>query len=220
MCTHKKICCLDMHFMTCVECGLVLTIRYVPHEMQLYEDYVKAPLSIPYTRIQRFKKMLDSICLGLEQTADKRMFQHLVNNSCRTKEDILRAMKSSSLVDKRFCSLHVFMKCFCPNELSFPDTYISRFHQTKKHIYKAFSAIDFKLSRENGRFLNYRFVIDVLLWWFKFDSWRCFIKPLKCPKRVLKCITLLNSLHISVHDITVVIPDTFVMSSISFFRQA
>jgi hypothetical protein len=219
MCSHPLLTPENKHYLTCQDCGCVVKTVYHPSDMQLYEDYTKAPLVMPYKRSTRFKKMLDSICMGCEQPNDTKMFKHLLTQNCHSRGDIINGMSSSSLVDKRFCSLHVFMKCFCPDELKPCSASVDRFHKTKRFIYKTFDDIDFQLSKHIGRrFLNYRFVIDILLSLYEFDLWRCFVKPLKCPKRILKCVTLFNSLNITVHDKAVVIPDSYSMSPKSFFR--
>lgn len=218
MCDHSHLCPEHTHYLTCTKCGTVVKTVYNPSDMQLYEDYTKAPLFSPYTRSSRFKKMLDSICLGIEFSNDRPMFEFLDQNPRDTPTDIIVGMQSSPFVDKRFCSLHVFMKYFCPQYLTPDPDMISRFHFIKPFLFNTFNDIEFKLIKRNTRFLNYRFVIDVILLIYKFDSWRCFVKPLKCPRRVLNCVRIFNSLHITVHDRVVVIPDTYSMSPKSLFR--
>jgi hypothetical protein len=217
MCPHTQCCQDGDHYLTCLLCGCVVDTIYNPSEMQLYEDYCKAPLYTPYTRRNRFRNMLDSICLGLEFPNDKHMFKHLLPLDPSSPADIIRGMKSSGLVDKRFCSLHVFMKCFCPHKLTPNLKEVARFHKMKLTILKTFTNIEFML--QGGRFLNYRFVVDVILWLYDFNLWRCFVKPLKCPKRVTKCVEIFNSLQITYRDKVVVIPDTYLMSPKSLFLQ-
>ena len=77
MCSHPKKIMMDCHRTCCTECGKVLETIYNPSEMQLYNDFTKEHLMVPYTRIKRFRYLVGSIVFGYEHTDDKKMLQLL-----------------------------------------------------------------------------------------------------------------------------------------------
>ena len=220
MCLHTHTVLLDNYFTCCCECGKMLEQIYEPSKMQMYNDFTKENLVVPYTRIKRFRYLYDSVVFGFQHTDDRKMLRLLSTQKDTIHEvkDIIKIMVSSNLIDKRYCSLHLFMKCFLPNRLFITSEHVSRFAKKQKLFEQAFKEIEYKLAVAGRKFLNYRFVLDVLLHFFELDEFRMFLKPLKCQKRLSKNINTLNSCRAQITgDTALVISDTFRMSPRSLF---
>ena len=220
MCGHLQTVMMDCHRTCCTTCGLVLKTTYNPSEMQLYNDFLKEHLVIPYTRIKRFRYLLESILFGWEHSDDKIMLKLLSTHKdeIHCVYDIFYIMIHSKLTDKRYCSLHLFMTCFAPHLVLTPDERYMDSLRKQNAIERTFKKIEHALTFTAQTFLNYRFVLDVLLQKFGLDEFRLFIKPLKCPKRLLSNIRKLNACKITLSDGRLLeVPETFLMSPKSLF---
>lgn len=219
ICLHTHNVTLPNHVVCCSECGLALTRCFIPSEMKAYSDYKLEHIRHPYTRYKRFTNLIHSIVYGFESPSDRKMLDllDLNSNTIFAVEDIISQQASSNLVDKRYCSLLLFIKCFLP-QVSTPSPIA--FEGCKARVLSTFKQIEFKLAQRGSSFVNYRFTLDALLYFFGLDKYRVFIKPLKCKKRVRNNVSILNSLQIKVTDgRAFLIPDTFVMSPRSLFRH-
>jgi hypothetical protein len=214
-CHHRHTVVLESHTICCTGCGLVLGRRFDPTEMKAYADYTKEHIKYPYTRYKRFRNLIHNIVYGYESPSDRKMLQELSSLSITSVPDIITGMVKSGHVDKRYCSLRLFMKCFLP-KVSVSD--ITHFKEHETQLLSTFKQIEFKLANTGQSFVNYRFTLDALLHFFGLDEYRIFIKPLKCTKRVLQNIKVLNACTIITDGKPFVIPDTFVMSPRSLFR--
>ena len=220
ICTHHEKMC-NGNEETCRECGKILKVTYDPAKMQLYEDYKLETIQFPYARVNRFAHMLNSIVMGTEGSNDKKMFQFLGQQDCTTVPNLIASMQRASLVDKRYTSLHVFMRGFLPTRVQelIPTAMDSNtFLLLRKRIRKSFTDIEFALMKKRLPFLNYRFVLDVLLHFYSLGEFRCFVKPLKCAHRVLHSVKLFNQCQIRIGGTVSTIPETWIMSPQSLFR--
>ena len=215
MCEHLKRVTLKSHVMVCATCGLVLKTVYIPSEMKAYTDYTKENIKYPYTRFKRFQNLIHSVIYGFECSSDKHMLKELATHRIHSVQDILAVMCNSALVDKRYCSLRYFIRCFLPNYTL--DHTIHNFLEKEKILLQTFKNIEFALTRRGKTFINYRFMLDVLLYFFNLHEYRIFIKPLKCRKRLTQNIVVLNKCKIMSGDTILAIPGTFRMSEKSLF---
>ena len=216
MCSHPEHVILENHVEICIDCGLMIRTVFNPSEMKLYVDFQKENIKYPYTRFKRFQNLVNCVVYGFENTNDKHMLKELATHKLDNVQDILKVMRSSHLVDKRYCSLRYFIKCFLPN-YDFGHT-MNRFQVKEKELLRTFKDIEFQLTRRGRTFINYRFMLDVLLYFFDLNEYRVFIKPLKCFKRLRNNIKVLNNCKIiTVGGKALVIPEIFQMSQKSLF---
>lgn len=222
MCTHEKTILMPCHRVVCEECGLITAHVLQPCKMQLYEDYSKECLIIPYTRLKRFRNLINSIVFGFETTMDRKMIHELKINKANSLRKIISVMNKSKLVDKRFASLHLFLRCFAPDRVNIKYEHIQRFRHKQTAVERLFNRIENVFNFEGRMCLNYKFILDVILHDFGFEEFRVFIKPMMCRKRIQKHIDNLNRYKIKRPDgTTFVVPETYVMSPKSLFlRQA
>lgn len=214
-CSHPITVTLASHQVVCQDCGVLLRNDFDPAQMKAYADFNKEHIKYPYTRYKRFLNLVHSIVYGFESSTDRKMLQHLSQKKITCVDDIIQGMVHSNLVDKRYCSLRLFIKCFLP-DYPFQDT-IRHFQQHEALLLKTFKQIEFKLANTRRSFVNYRFTLDTLLYFFGLDEYRVFIKPLKCKKRLQQNIKVLNACNIITGGTPFVIPEIFVMSPRSLF---
>ena len=222
MCTHQDTVIMKCHHIVCTDCGVICGIECDPSKMQLYEDYKNECLLLPYTRLKRFKNLVDSIVFGFETSLDRKMLSELDANNANSLKSIIGILNNSKLVDKRYCSLHLFLNCFAPKigvtEIT-PDD-IRLYRSKEKEIDRLFKRIEGTITFIGKPCINYKFLLDVILDSFKLDQFRVFIKPMVCKKRIQRHIDLLNEAKIKCHDGTFfVIPETYEMSPKSLFRS-
>ena len=215
-CSHPITVTLASHQVVCQDCGVLLRNDFDPAQMKAYADFNKEHIKYPYTRYKRFLNLVHSIVYGFESSTDRKMLHHLSEKKITCVDDIIQGMVHSNLVDKRYCSLRLFIKCFLPN-YEFQDT-IKHFQQHERQLLNTFKQLEFKLANTRRSFVNYRFTLDTLLYYFGLHEYRIFIKPLKCIKRLKQNIQVLNDCHILTGDKPFVIPETFLMSPRSLFR--
>ena len=215
MCEHTEHVLLKSHVMVCVNCGLLLKTVFIPSEMKLYSDYTKENIKYPYTRFKRFQNMVRSIVYGFENSNDKHMLKELSTHKIDSVQDILHVMLNSTLVDKRYCSLRYFIKCFLPG-YDVGHT-IHRFQEKETVLMKTFKDVEFQLTRRGRIFINYIVMLDALLYFFNLDEYRIFIKPLKCQRRLRQNIKILNDCNVTTCGIKLEVPEIFQMSSKSLF---
>ena len=212
-CTHPKTSQLQTegYSIVCGKCGCVLKHVFTPEYMVGYDQWKLCPMSAQYTRVKRFETLLDSVVLGLENRLDFKVLTWIGDTKCifKNTHDILRFLKKIPYTDKRYSSLHLLTRIFCKKYTAPTQEIISYYFKVKKQILNVFKRVEHNFFRTYcGPFLNYKFILMVLLYTFKLDYFIPYVKPIKSITRIKYNILVWNSLKITHDDTIVLIPDT------------
>ena len=195
----------------CGSCGV--ESRFLTIGGGCYSDWKLNTMPLIYSRLKRFEKMTDSAVLGCSFLNDNKMLEFLSkHNTFPDINSLVHTIRTCSLKDKRYCSLHLFSRLFCTNhvKISRPNNYLL----IKREILRTFTNIErsHKWKYPNSPFFNYRFILIVLLNIFRLERFIIFVKPLQCKRRQQHYIDMLNSLHVNYGDTVLKVQDVVPMS--------
>ena len=180
MCNCKLVVRTDYNTNVCVGCG---TERQCPLTIVQVERPINM-CSFPtgYSRHKRFCKILESVLFPTPSAADNKMLCFLFKKSFASINDLICAMKSAKLRDKRYSSLHLFTRLFVRSYVA-PQQ--RDFYEDKRVIMKSFESIEFgHLSTcPDKQFPNYNWLLTILLDETGLSEHVKFVKNLRCRHR-------------------------------------
>ena len=212
-CTHPKTSQLQTedYSIVCRDCGCILEHVFTPEFMCGFDQWKMCPLSIQYARVKRFEILLDNVVLGLENRLDYKVLSWIGKTKKTFKDtyEILLFLKRLPFTDKRYCSIHLLNRVFCKNYNPPPPALISYYFKVKKHILHLFKQVEHHFfSVYCGPFLNYKFILMVLLYTLKLDHFVKYVKPIKSIMRIKYNCKVWNTLKIMHDDKVILIEDT------------
>lgn len=153
-----------------------------------------SPFLSGYSRTKRFRGMVDTLFWPTPSNGDEKMLRYLVKKKLVCRGDIIRALFSAPLRDKRFGSIHTFCRLFDPKYKP-PPKYGSLFEMQKQLVHK-FQMVETRFERvyKNTPFINYAFILAYLLTKLGFVHYLPYVKRLKCERRKQKYNKMLNKL--------------------------
>ena len=155
-----------------------------------------SPFFNGYSRVKRFRGMVDILFWPSPANGDTKMLKHLfrAKRTLHTKGDIINAMHCSGLKDKRFSSIHIFCRLFDPN-YSEPK-HDCLFLMARRMLYQfEFIESKFQSSFSKRPFINYTFLLRHLLKKLGYFKYLRFVKKLKCCKRRKRYQIMLQSIE-------------------------
>ena len=177
------------HTHVCTRCGvetrapLTCTYANVGYQQSFHPHPV---MDNTYSRVKRFMTILDNVVVAAASISDNKMLEYLdktrgVATWCF--DDVLSAMKTSTLRDKRYNSLHLFNRVFAKDYIKPPPIFNWFFF--RKRIEMIFGSVEYMHHRlfSNKPFMSYTWLLHKLLSILEYDEYTKFIKILKCPKR-------------------------------------
>lgn len=137
--------------------------------------------------------MVDALFWPTPSNPDTKTLKYLMNKPLNNRQDIIDAISTSNLKDKRFGSIHIFCRLFDPNYEE-PDH--GCLFQMIKRMVTEFGHIEARFQQlfPQEPFINYTHILRHLLSKLGFISYLPFVKTLKCEKRKAKYNTMLSVL--------------------------
>lgn len=178
-------------FLTCTLCGTILDMR---HEfLNGVENYIEPLQMCVYRRSKRFRDMLRKLVYPYPEQKDQPILEFFLKQQYDTIQDLIVALKSSGIKDKRYQSIHVFGKLFVRN---YNDVCALSSHEFDTLVRK-FKDIEFRFIRRTANipFFNYNWVLHKLLHNMNITRYDPYLKKIKCKKRNLFYDILFNSLY-------------------------
>ena len=179
----------------CPICGIETQfLSMLPEYSSYQQSHAVCPVQ-SYDRSRRFLNILDQVVTGQRTKSDDRMIEHLSQSApYHDIHQIISAMKKSSLRDKRYNCIHLFVTLFCKNyiEIRQPTNWIFR-RNNFIQIFKDIECVH-KILYHKTAFFNYLWLLRELLILYDLCHYVRYIKVLKCSKRnriyhkMLKCI--------------------------------
>ena len=180
MCNCKYVVRTDYNTDVCVCCG---------NESQCPLSIIQAERPVNmcmfptgYSRHKRFSKILDSVLFPTPTSADNNMLKFLFKKSFSSITELIGAMKSATLRDKRYSSLHLFCKLFVR---SYKAPAQRNYYEVKRCIMKKFECIEFGHlgTCPNKQFPNYNWLLTILLAETGLTGHVQYVKNLRCKHR-------------------------------------
>ena len=169
----------------CELCGIERIVPYNMYTQSKTIDWSGICIPTAYSRKKRFAKLFDSVTTGHAEKKDEHMLRFLATkkNEIKSREDVFKCIRESSLSDKRYGSIHLFSRIYIPG---FTVPILPKnFFQLKKRVLRKFE--DFEFEHRNkyyGKpFFNYRWLLGKILSQFGIRQFGPFIKVIKCKKR-------------------------------------
>ena len=152
-----------------------------------------SPFLSGYSRSKRFKGMVEALLWPTPSNPDTKMLKYLFCFEFQNRYEIVSALTTAPLKDKRFGSIHLFCKLMDP-EYSEP-AHGNLFHMLERLV-REFECIESRFRQRflKEPFINYTFLIRHLLTKLKFNSYLPFVKTLKCVKRRARYNEMLREL--------------------------
>ena len=185
MCTHTRKYRTDYNTEVCAECGLEVPVDLTIVQARPPMDMASFPTG--YSRSKRFAKLLDGVLFPTPSKADDGMFQFLSVLVASTHKfgticDLLKAMRTAKIRDKRYISIHLFAKHFVK---SYRPPVWWGFAHVRSRILRTFEVIEFGHIRfcSTEPFFNYGWLLCEFLRDFELDYYIRYVKKLRCKKR-------------------------------------
>ena len=154
-----------------------------------------SPFLSGYSRAKRFKGMVDALFWPTPSNPDTKMLEYLLTQKFSNRLEIIAALTTAPLKDKRFGSIHLFCRLMNPK---YTEPVHGCLFQMLTRLVREFQCIEARFRQRfvNEPFINYTFLIRHLLTKLEFFSYLPFVKQLKCAKRRAKYMNMLEKLTI------------------------
>jgi len=141
-----------------------------------------SPFLSGYSRSKRFRSMVTTLFWPTPVNADHKMLKYMLMRRFNNRTEIIKAITTSPLKDKRFGSIHIFCRLLDP-EYEEPK-HDCLFRMLQKMVWD-FEVIEgrFRQRFTKEPFINYTFLIRFLLKKLGYEVYLQFVKQLKCEKR-------------------------------------
>ena len=130
--------------------------------------------------------MIESLFFPCASTPDEPVLKSIQfpPHKVDTVQEVCSFLKKLPVADKRYVNLHFYCKLLLSNYK--PPVVPKNFFELKKMMLYWFECIEivFVKTYSNKPFLNYGWLLRVLLEKFNLAEFKQFVKPLKCRKRV------------------------------------
>ena len=152
-----------------------------------------SPFLSGYSRTKRFKGMIEAIFWPTPANCDSLMLEYLFPLCFKNREEIINAISTAPLKDKRFGSIHMFCRLLDPE---YKEPAHGCLFLMRTRIVREFSILEarFKQRYTGVPFINYTFMIRHLLKKLGFGAYLIFVKTLKCEKRKARYNEMLEDL--------------------------
>ena len=137
--------------------------------------------------------MVDALFWPTPSNPDTKALKYLSNKTLTCRQDIIDAISTAPLKDKRFGSIHIFCRLFDPH---YQEPAHKCLFVMLKRMVAEFGHIETRFQQvfSNEPFINYTYLIRHLLLKLGYVSYLPFVKTLKCEKRKAKYNHMLDVL--------------------------
>lgn len=183
-CPHTTLLYFDGNKTVCESCGTEKhTIYRIGIEHTSHGSHCEPFYNSGYSRKKRMANMLEALFFPCACTPDEPILKHILHHpKFDTIPDICNFLKGLPVSDKRYLNLHFYckmwLKGYTPHKITYPFA-------TKRAILHWFERVELSYIRlfRNKPFLNYGWLLRVLLDKFELPGLKIYVKPLKCKKR-------------------------------------
>ena len=159
----------------CRECG-VTTPTLMPRPVTFGENVNVCV----YSRTKRFEIMLRALLYPSFDSKDQHVYAHLANKSYNNIKDLVNSIKSCTMKEKRFHSVHLFSRLLCEDHKPVappPQYYFKRVMILFDELLTLFHATT------KSKFFSYPWLLRKLLNTTGEQRYNKFIKKIRCKKR-------------------------------------
>ena len=152
-----------------------------------------SPFLSGYSRSKRFRCMVTTLFWPTPSNADKQMLQYMLWKHFKNRGEIIKAITTAPLKDKRFGSIHIFCRLLDPQ---YEEPFHSCLFQMLHQMVWNFEIVEgrFKHRFPKEPFINYTYLIRHLLTKLGYTAYLPFVKQLKCTKRKMRYSEILEKL--------------------------
>ena len=152
-----------------------------------------SPFLSGYSRTKRFRGMVNALFWPTPTNPDSKMLDYLFRMKFTNRNEIIAAVTSAPLKDKRFGSIHIFCRLMDPQYV--PPSHGCLFHMEDRIVYE-FQCIETRFTHRYVKtpFINYTFLLRHLLTKMGFEQYLVFVKSMKCTKRIARYNKMLKHL--------------------------
>ena len=178
----------------CWNCGLEVYVLSSCSSKNCGFQMRHSPFLSGYSRTKRFKGMVDSLFWPTPSNPDAKMLEYLFTKKFQTRQEIITALTTAPLKDKRFGSIHLFCRLMDPE---YTEPSHGCLFQMLTRLVREFGCIEARFRQRfvGEPFINYTFLIRHLLTKLGFYSYLPFVKQLKCEKRKARYNEMLEVLQ-------------------------
>ena len=165
-------------FNTCRNCGVITSqMEY----LNGIENYVEPLQLCVYKRKKRFEEMLKKMVYPHPEKKDELVLAALFGHTFNNTQELVSFLKQTNLKDKRYQSLHAFVRLFCKD---YTEVKVLTHFEIKRCV-KLFEEIEYRFVKHATLvpFFNYNWVMLKILHLIGVTRFDPFLKKIKCKKR-------------------------------------
>ena len=186
MCCGKPfILYLDGNTKVCSECGIQKRGFYnIGIENTSHGSHYEPFYNCAYSRKKRMGHMIESLFFPNASTPDEPILKTLLHQpKFDNVQQVCKFLKKLPVSDKRYINLHFYCKLLLTNYT--PPVMKQDTFAIKKTMLHWFERVELAFIQmfPNKPFLNYGWLLRVMLDKFNLSEYKPFVKPLKCQKR-------------------------------------
>ena len=169
----------------CTDCGLEKIVPYDIYATNEQGHWNSFYFQTAYSRKKRFGKLFDSVIFGGSDTKDEKMLAYLtgVRDNIKNFENLLECIKTCTLADKRYGSLHLLSRIFLKNYK--PPARPKNIFELRKRVLRQFESLEIAHRKKYDKkpFFNYRWLLGKILTECGVCQYTRYIKEIKCKNR-------------------------------------
>ena len=170
--------CRDGCVLICQMCGSEK--RHLVPTSTVYSDVL---YQCVYSRKKRFESLFNSVVTPHFDKRDEEVFKALEGKKFKTTAEIIPALKKLCVRDKRFCSIHLMARHFCPSYVP-PKVNVRRLRSDTMRVFDTLLT-RYKLHQPASNFFSYPWLLKHLFHAQGVTCFDPFIKSIKCRHRRL-----------------------------------
>ena len=186
-CGERNLLYLDGNTVVCKECGVEkrgffkIGVENTSHSCH-YEPF----FNCGYSRKKRMGQMVDCLFFPSASTPDEPILKIISADppQFQSVQHVCNFLKKLPVSDKRYINLHFYCKLKLANYV--PPKMSQDVFAVKKAMLHWFERIELAFIRtfSNNPFINYGWLLRLMLDKFNLPEFKQFVKPLKCRKRI------------------------------------
>lgn len=193
----------DYHTQICRLCGIEIKLSITPQ----YEYGQQSPLCVGYSRVARFRTILDQLFNPLLHGSPNHKVLAALNQQPKKRlkngHDLLQFINKLQIPDKRYQLAHYYFAWYNRKYTVPPKPHVNILGDMERLFFRLEGSFNMSTKYRERSFFSYNWLLQRMLTIFKLDHYKQFVKNVKCSKRQARYNTMFSELMRSYSDVTV-----------------
>ena len=193
----------DYHTQICRLCGIEIKLSIIPQ----FEYGQQSPLCVGYSRVARFRTILDQLFSPLLHGSPNHRVLAALNKQPKKKltdgHDLLQFMNILQIPDKRYQLAHYYFAWYDRDYVVPPRPHANVLGDMERLFFRLECNYNMNANYCHKSFFSYNWLLQRLLTIFKLFHYKQFVKQVKCSKRQERYNTMFLELTHSDNDVII-----------------